>query len=89
MPLEYVYEEPAFTQEYRDGVVEPIMLDEHNMLQPFTEPGIGCRVNMRLLRKYGICYSRMNQRKLTLKVIRDRGLKRALELKKIMDDKGI
>ena len=64
------------------------MLDENNMIQPFTEPGIGYRVNMKRLKKYGTCYSRMNQRKLTLKVIRDRGLKRALVLKKIMDDKG-
>ncbi|MBM3149089.1 MAG: mandelate racemase/muconate lactonizing enzyme family protein, partial [Chloroflexi bacterium] len=81
-PLEYPLEEPSWVPEFREGIIEPIIPDRNGMLQPFTGPGLGFEIDKRLLKKYGKRYFRMNERSLALKVIREKGLKTALELRK-------
>jgi L-alanine-DL-glutamate epimerase-like enolase superfamily enzyme len=81
-PLEYPLEEPSWVPEFREGIIEPIIPDKNGMLQPFTRPGLGFEIDKRLLKKYGKRYFRMTERSLALKVISEKGLKTALELRK-------
>jgi len=81
-PLEYPLEEPSWVPEYREGVIEPIELDQDAMLQPFTRPGLGFEINDRLLKKFGKRFFKLTEAGLKWKVIRQKGLKAALELKK-------
>jgi len=52
------------------------------MLQPFTKPGLGFEIDKKLLRKYGKQFFKVTEKSLKWKVIRQKGLKTALELKK-------
>ncbi len=82
LPLEYPLEEPSWIPEYREGIVDPILPDLEGMLQPFRRPGLGFEINPSLLRKYGKRFFKMTETRLKLKVIRDKGLRAALEIKK-------
>ena len=82
LPLEYPLEEPSWVPEFRDGIIEPIIPDKNAMLQPFTRPGLGFEIDKKLLSKYGKRYFRMTEFGLKIKVIREKGIKEALALKK-------
>ena len=82
LPLEYPLEEPSWIPEFREGIIEPIMPDADGLLQPFTTAGLGFKINQKLLRKYGKRFFKMTETRLKLKVIREKGLKAALDLKK-------
>ncbi len=82
LPLEYPFEPPSWIPQYRDGIIEPILPDENAMLQPFTQPGLGFEINKKLLRKYGKRFFRLTETGLKIKVIREKGLKTALAIKK-------
>ena len=58
------------------------MPDADGLLQPFTTAGLGFEINQKLLRKYGKRFFKMTEIRLKLKVIREKGLKAALDLKK-------
>jgi len=81
-PLEYPLEEPSWIPEYREGIIDPIIPDNKAMLQPFTKPGLGFEINPDMLRKYGKRFYKMTQTRLAIKVIMEKGLKGALDLKK-------
>jgi L-alanine-DL-glutamate epimerase-like enolase superfamily enzyme len=81
-PLEYPLEEPSWVPEFREGIIEPVTLDGDAKLQPFTRPGLGFEIDKRLLKKYGKRYFKLTEAGLKWKVIRQKGLKTALELKK-------
>ena len=68
--------------EFREGIIEPIIPDKNAMLAPFTRPGLGFEIDRKLLRKYGTRFFKLTEIGLKLKVIREKGLKAALELKK-------
>ncbi len=82
LPLEYPLEEPSWIPEYREGIIAPILPDRNGTLAPFTRPGLGFEIDKRLLRKYGTRFFKMTELGLKIKVIREKGLKAALELKK-------
>jgi len=82
LPLEYPYEPPSWIPQYREGIIDPILPDKNAMLQPFTTPGLGFTINERLLRKYGKRFFKLTETGLKIKVIREKGLKAALALKK-------
>jgi len=82
LPLEYPLEEPSWVPEFREGIIDPIVPDAEGMLQPFTTAGLGFEINQRLLRKYGKRFFKMTETRLKLKVVREKGLKAALDLKK-------
>jgi L-alanine-DL-glutamate epimerase-like enolase superfamily enzyme len=82
LPLEYPLEEPSWVPEQREGIIDPIIPDKNAMLAPFTKPGLGFEINQKLLNKYGKRFFKFNQTRQTIKVIRQKGLKAALELKK-------
>jgi len=82
LPLEYPLEEPSWVPEFREGIIDPIMPDSKGMLQPFRRPGLGFEINKGLLRKYGKKFFKITETRLKLKVIREKGIKAALDLKK-------
>lgn len=81
LPLEYPLEEPSWIPEFRDGIIDPIVPDKDATLQPFRRPGLGFEVDSRRLRKYGKRFFKLTEAGLKLKVIRDKGLRTALQLK--------
>jgi hypothetical protein len=82
LPLEYPLEEPSWVPEFRDGIIEPIVPDENARLHPFTKPGLGFEIDKGLLRKYGKRFFKLSETRLKIKVIREKGLKAALDIKK-------
>ena len=82
LPLEYPLEEPSWIPELREGIIDPILPDKNAMLAPFTRPGLGFEINQGLLKKYGKCYFHLTETGLSLKVVKEKGLKEALALKK-------
>jgi len=82
LPLEYPLEEPSWIPEFREGIIDPIIPDGNGILHPFTKPGLGFVIDKRLLKKYGKRFFKMTETRLKLKVIREKGLKEALALKK-------
>jgi D-galactarolactone cycloisomerase len=81
-PIEYPLEEPSWVPEFREGIINPILPDRQGFLQPFTRPGLGFEINKNRLRKYGERFFKITEFGLKLKVIREKGLKEALNLKK-------
>ena len=57
--------------------IHPIIIE----LQPFTRPGLGFEIDGRKLRKYGKRFFKLSETGLRLKVIRQKGLRTALELR--------
>lgn len=82
LPLEYPFESPSWIPEFREGVIDPIIPDRNAYLAPFRAPGLGFAINKKLLRKYGTRFFKLTETGLKIKVIREKGLKTALELKK-------
>lgn len=82
LPLEYPLEEPSWVPEFREGIIEPIVPDENARLHPFTKPGLGFEIDKGLLRKYGKRFFKLSETRLKIKVIREKGLKAALDIKK-------
>ena len=82
LPLEYPLEEPSWVPEFREGIIEPILTDANGLLHPFTRPGLGFEIDQGLLRKYGKRFFKLTEFGLKLKVIREKGLRAALAIKK-------
>jgi len=82
LPLEYPLEEPSWIPEFRDGIIAPIRPDADGLLHPFTRPGLGFEIDQGLLRKYGKRFFKLTEFGLKFKVIREKGLRTALALKK-------
>lgn len=82
LPLEYPLEEPSWIPEFRDGIIAPIMPDQHGMLAPFTRPGLGFEIDQKLLKKYGKRFFKLTEFGLKIRVVREKGLRAALALGK-------
>ena len=81
-PLEYPLEEPSWVPEFREGIIAPIVPDKNAMLAPFTRPGLGFEIDKKMLKKYARRFYHQTQTGLALKVIREKGLKAALAIRK-------
>jgi len=88
LPLEYPIEEPSWIPACREGIIAPILPDRDAMLAPFTRPGLGFEIDPALLRRYGKRFFKLTQTGLKLKVMREKGIKLALALKKKKDAQG-
>jgi L-alanine-DL-glutamate epimerase-like enolase superfamily enzyme len=82
LPLEYPLEEPSWIPEFREGIIDPILPDRNGILHPFAKPGLGFDIDKGLLRKYGKRFFKMTEFGLKIKVIREKGIREALALKK-------
>ena len=88
LPLEYPLEEPSWVPEFREGIIDPILPDKDGMLHPFKNPGLGFEIRKDWLGKYGKRFFKLNETRLKIKVIREKGLKAALNLKKRKESQG-
>jgi D-galactarolactone cycloisomerase len=88
LPLEYPLEKPSWVPEFREGIIAPILPDSNGMLHPFTRPGLGFEIDEKLLKKYGKRFFKLTEFGLKLKVIREKGLKAALKLKRRKEGKA-
>ncbi len=87
LPLEYPLDEPGWVPEARDGILRKyIMPDKNGQVDPPTAPGLGIDIHPGRLRKYGKRFFKMDKLGLTIKVIMEKGLKTALELKERKGD---
>jgi len=82
LPLEYPLEEPSWIPEFREGIISPIIPDSNGILHPFRKPGLGFEIDRGLLRKHGKRFFKITETRLKIKVIREKGLKEALAIKK-------
>jgi L-alanine-DL-glutamate epimerase-like enolase superfamily enzyme len=82
LPLEYPLEEPSWVPRFREGIIDPILPDNDGVLQPFKKPGLGFEIDKGLLKRYGKRFFKISETGLKFKVIREKGLKAALDLKK-------
>ena len=57
LPLEYPLEEPSWSPEFREEIIDPIIPDKEGMLHPFTKPGLGFDIRKDRPRKYGKRFS--------------------------------
>jgi D-galactarolactone cycloisomerase len=80
--LEYPYEPPGWVPEGRDGILEPILVNPDGSIDVPQEPGLGLRIDPGRLRKFGKRFYTATPIRVALKVIREKGLKTALELKR-------
>jgi L-alanine-DL-glutamate epimerase-like enolase superfamily enzyme len=84
--LEYPFEPPGWVPEVRDGILEePIAVRADGTIAVPQEPGLGLEVDPKKLRRYGSVFYRTSTFKLSLHVVRTKGLKTALELKRKKD----
>ena len=81
-------EEPSWIPEFREGIIDPVIPDKDGMLQPPARPGLGFEIRKDWLRKYGKRFFKINETRLKLKGIREKGLKAALDLKKRKERQG-
>lgn len=82
MPLEYPLEEPSWIPEFSEGIIDPIIPDWFAMLDLLIKPGLGFEINQKLLKKYGKRFFNLIETRLELKVIGEKGIRTALNLKK-------
>jgi len=82
LPLEYPLEEPSWVPAEREGIISPILPDKNAMLAPFTRPGLGFEIDSSLLRRYGKRFFKLTETGLKLRVIREKGIKLALDIKR-------
>lgn len=80
--LEYPYEPPGWVPEYRDGILEPISSNPDGSIEVPQEPGLGLRIDQGRLKKYARRFYTATPLRIAFRVIREKGLKTALELKR-------
>jgi D-galactarolactone cycloisomerase len=89
MHLEFPYHPPSWIPELRDGILKQTwMPGSDGMLELPSAPGLGFEIDWRKVRKYGHRFFKMNRFTLAYYVIKDKGLRTALELAKKKKAKG-
>ena len=83
--LEYPYEPPGWIPEYREGILEPILTNPDGTVDVPQEPGLGLRIDPARLKKYAKRFFKVTPLRVALKVIREKGFKTAMELKRKRD----
>jgi L-alanine-DL-glutamate epimerase-like enolase superfamily enzyme len=85
--LEYPFEPPGWVPEARDGIIPAIGVNPDGTVDVPQEPGLGIHIIPGRLRKYGARFHVSTPLRVAVKVIRDKGLKTALALKKKKEGK--
>jgi L-alanine-DL-glutamate epimerase-like enolase superfamily enzyme len=80
--LEYPYEPPGFVPAACEGIMPPLLTNPDGTIDVPQEPGLGVRIDERLLRRYGKRFHVSTPARVALQTIREKGLKAALQLKK-------
>jgi D-galactarolactone cycloisomerase len=80
--IEYPYEPPGFVPAAREGIMPPIGLHADGTIEVPQEPGLGLRIDERLLRRHGRRFHVSTPLRVAVSTIREKGLKAALTLGK-------
>ena len=78
--LEYPFDPPGWTPTYRDGIIAPTLVNKDGTVDVPQEPGLGIRIDERLLRKYGRRFYVATPIRIAVKTLRDKGLKNTIKL---------
>ncbi|MBM4371895.1 MAG: mandelate racemase/muconate lactonizing enzyme family protein [Deltaproteobacteria bacterium] len=80
--LEYPLEPPGWTPEKRDGLIPPIQVGPDGAIAVPQEPGLGIQLQKGWLRIYGRRFFVATPLRVAVRVIREKGVRTALELRK-------
>jgi L-alanine-DL-glutamate epimerase-like enolase superfamily enzyme len=81
--LEYPFEPPGWVPSLRDGILEhPIVVGGNGTVEIPQEAGLGLHIDAGALRRYGRRFYRLTPFRQAVHVVRQQGLKTALELKR-------
>ncbi len=80
--LEYPYSPPGWIPEARDAILEEPFLHQRGELDMPTSPGLGFKIDDKVLRRYGKRFFSMDKKRLTWFSLRTRGIKSSLEINK-------
>jgi D-galactarolactone cycloisomerase len=80
--IEYPYEPPGFVPAAREGIMPPIDVHPDGTIDVPQEPGLGLRIDERLLRKFGKRFHVATPLRVAVKTIREKGLRSAMTLSK-------
>ena len=78
--LEYPINPPGWTVGARDGILEEPFLHDRGTLRTPAGPGLGFRIDRSALRRHGKRFFVMDKKRLIWFSIRNRGLKRSMEI---------
>jgi len=80
--LEYPFEPPGLLPVEREGIIPPILTNPDATVNVPQEPGLGIVIDDARLRRFGKRFHVSTPLRVAVRVIREKGLKTALELKK-------
>lgn len=80
--LEFPFEPPAWIPEYRDGILEPLTLNGDGTVDVPQAPGLGLRFDKSRFKKYAKRFYKATPLRVAFKVVREKGFKAAMELKR-------
>jgi len=84
--LEYPFDPPSWVPASRDAILKtPIEVSSRGTVPVPTVPGIGIELNERALRRHGHRFYRMTPFRLAVQTVRQKGLRTALELKRLRE----
>ena len=84
--LEYPYDPPAWVPADRDAILKsPVEVSGQGTVPVPRVPGIGIELNERAIRHFGHRFYRMTPFKLAVQTVRQKGLRTALELKRLRE----
>jgi D-galactarolactone cycloisomerase len=80
--IEFPYEPPGFVPRAREGIMPPIDVNADGTIDVPQGPGLGLRIDDKLLRRYGKRFHVATPLRVAVKTIREKGFKSAMTLKK-------
>jgi D-galactarolactone cycloisomerase len=80
--LEYPFEPPGWTPNRRDGLIPAITVDKDGTIPVPQEPGLGIRLQKGWLKIFGKRFFVATPMRVAVKVIKEKGIRTAMELKK-------
>jgi D-galactarolactone cycloisomerase len=80
--LEFPYEPPGFVPAAREGIMPPIEVRADGTIDVPQSPGLGLQIDDKLLRRHGKRFHVSTPLRVALGVVREKGLKAAVRLKK-------
>jgi D-galactarolactone cycloisomerase len=83
MELEYPISPPGWTVESRDAILETPFTHDNGTMQLSTLPGLGFKINRKILKKYGKRFFNMDNKRLIWFSIRTCGVKISKEIDRI------
>ena len=84
--LEYPYEPPGFVPVAREGIMPPLLTNPDGTIDVPQAPGLGVRIDERLLRRHGRRFHVSTPTRVAVHAIREKGFKAARQLKRARED---